>query len=191
MEFDELQKIWDSQKGRPLYAIDEKALHNRILIKKNQAGHRINTTELLLIIVDAGVGGLLLGINGFDRHSNISMYVLSAWMFCSALFVLMSRIRRIKRNKNRFEQSMHGDLEHAISTASHQVRLSQIMRWNILPIGLLILVGFWEGGKSIWVAGGMLLFFFATYHASGFENRFYKARKRELQLLQKNLEKEG
>jgi hypothetical protein len=191
MEFEELQKIWDSQNNQPLYALDEKALHHRILSKKKQAHQLTNISELLLIIVNSGAGSLILGLNGFNRGSNIFMYVLAAWMFCSAFYLLKSRLQRIKWNRNRFEQSMRGDLDHAISTAAYQVHLSQIMRWNILPIGLLILVAVWEGGKSIWVIGGTLFLFAVAYYASGFEHRIYKAKKRELQLLQKNLENEA
>ncbi len=191
MEFEELQKIWDSQNNQPLYALDEKALHHRILSKKKQAHQLTNISELLLIIVNSGAGSLILGLNGFNRGSNIFMYVLAAWMFCSAFYLLKSRLQRIKWNRNRFEQSMRGDLDHAISTAAYQVHLSQIMRWNILPIGLLVLLGLWDGGKSIWIVGGTLLFFAVGYYASGFENRIYKAKKRELQLLQKNLENEA
>ena len=150
-----------------------------------------HSTELLLIIVNIGAGGFLLELNGFKPHPNIFTYVLAAWMFCTTLYVWMSRSQRIKRNKDRFEQSMRGDLDHAISTSAYQVRLSRIMRWNIVPIGLLTLLCVWEGGKSVWLAGGTLLFFGVTYYASGFEHRFYKRRKRELQMLQKNLEKEG
>jgi Flp pilus assembly protein TadB len=191
MEFEELQKIWDAQNSRPLYAIDEKTLHNRILSKKRQAYHITNSTELLLIIVNVGVGGFLLELNFSKPHPNIFTYVMAAWMFCTTLYVWVSRIQRIKRNKDRFEQSMRGDLEHAISTAAYQVQLSQIMRWNLLPIGLLTFLCVWEGGKSAWLAGGTLLFFAVTYYASGFEHRFYKRRKRELQMLQKNLDREG
>ena len=139
MEFEELQKIWDSQNNRPVYVIDEKALHQRILSKKRQAYHITNTTELLLMIINGAAGGLILGIDGFRKGTDIFMYVLAAWMFCSALYVWMSRIKRIQRDKGRFEQSMHGDLDHAISTAAYQVNLSRISRWNILPIGLLVL----------------------------------------------------
>jgi Flp pilus assembly protein TadB len=189
MEFDELQQIWDCQDSRPLYTIDEKVLHDRILLKKKQAHHITNTSELLLIIVYGGAGCFLLGINGFHRGSNFFMYLLAAWMFGNSLILLMSRIRRIKRN-NRFERSMRGDLDNAISIATYQVRLSLLMRWNVFPIVILILLGYWEGGKSIWITIGTLIFFAFAYYAGGFEYRFYKARKRELQLFQKDLEKE-
>jgi hypothetical protein len=80
-------------------------------------------------------------MNLFDQSSNISMYVLSAWMLGSALFMLVSRIRRIKGD-NQFDRSMSGDLDHAISVATYQVRISQIMLWNILPIGALTFLAF-------------------------------------------------
>ena len=60
MEFEELQKIWDSQNKRPLYVINEEALHQRILAKKSQASHITNFSELLLIAVNTGAGALIL-----------------------------------------------------------------------------------------------------------------------------------
>ena len=117
------------------------------------------------------------------------MYFLSAWMFSVALYLLASRIRRIKGDY-RFDRSMHGDLNHAISMATYQVRLSQLMRWNILPMGILILLGVWEGGKSVWVAVGIFIFFVLANYAAGWEHSIYKARKRELEILQNKLESE-
>ncbi|HTE33337.1 MAG TPA: hypothetical protein VK666_23310, partial [Chryseolinea sp.] len=62
MEFDELQQIWDTQNNKPLFAINERALHNRILSKMRKARHITNTSELLLIIVSLGVGCFILGV---------------------------------------------------------------------------------------------------------------------------------
>src|SRR6186997_1123318 len=131
MEFEELRKIWDSQNNQPLYAINEKAMYNLILSRKKQARHITNISELLIIIVYIITGSVVLGINLFDQSSNISMYLLSAWMLGIALFMLLNRIMRIKRN-NQFDRSMSGDLDHAIAVATYQVRISQIMLWNIV-----------------------------------------------------------
>ena len=114
------------------------------------------------------------------------MYLMAAWMFATALYSLVSRIRRIKGD-HRFDRSMQGDLHHAISVATYQVRLSQIMRWNILPVGVLTLLGIWEGGKSFWIAGFILIAFVLVHYASAWEHGIYKARKRELEILQKKL----
>lgn len=189
MEFDEMKKIWDSQNNEPLYSINEKALHNRILSKKKQAHHITNTSELLWIIGNIGAGCFILGVNFFKQSGSIFMYFLFTWMFTIALYLLVSRIRRIKENY-RFDRSMRGDLDHAISMATYQVRLSQLGRWNILPIGIFILLGVWEGGKSFWIAVGILIFLALAYYAAGWEHNIYKARKRELELLQQKLENE-
>lgn len=187
MEFDELQKIWDSQNNEPLYAFNETALHNRILSKMRQARHITNTTELLLIIIYLGAGCFLIGINFFKKPWNIFMYLMAAWMLATSLYILVSRIRRIKGDR-RFDRTMHGDLNHAISVATYQVRLSQIMRWNSLPIGVLLLLSAWEGGKLFWVSGVILITFFLAYYAGRREHNIYKARKRELEILQTKLE---
>jgi len=190
MEFEELQKIWGLQNNQPLYSINEKAMYNIILSKKKQAHHITNISELFLIFVNIGSGILILGMNLFKQNGNISLYFLSAWMLGSALYTLVRRIQRIKGD-NQFDRSMSGDLDHAISVATYQVRISQIMRWNILPIGTLTLLGLWEGGKPIWIAIIVLLFFALTYYAGGWEHSIYKRKKRELEILQKKLDKEG
>jgi hypothetical protein len=190
MEFDEMKKIWDTQNNEPIYAINEKALHNRILSKKNQARHITNITELLSIIANVVCACFILGINIYKQRENVFMYLLSAWMFVTALYLLVSRIRRIK-NDHQFDRSLHGDLAYAISVATYQVGLSRLMRWNVLPIGILILLGVWDGGKSIWLALGILIFFILTNYAAGWEHNIYKSKKRELEVLKSKLEDEG
>jgi hypothetical protein len=190
MEFEELTRIWDAQNTRPLYTINEEALHNHILLKKSQAHHMSNVSELLLIIVNTGAGIFILWTNLTGKHPNIFLYVLAAWMFSSVIYLVNGRIRRIKKS-HQFERSVRGDLNHAISMATYQVHLSRIMRWNILPIGMISVLSIWESGKSIWVVLGTLLFFVFAYFAGGWEHGIYKARRRELQVLQQSLEKEG
>ena len=189
MEFEELRRIWDTQNNQPLYAINEKAMYNLILSKKKQAHHITNVSELLLIFVNIASGIFVLGMNFFKQSGNISWYVLSAWMLASALFMLVNRIRRINAN-NQFDRSMSGDLNHAISVATYQVRISQIMRWNILPIAAFTFLGLWEGGKSIWIAIIVLLFFALTFYAGGWEHNIYKRKKQELEVLKKKLDDE-
>jgi hypothetical protein len=158
--------------------------------KKKQAHHITNTSELLLIIMNAGVGCFILGMNIAAQGANILMYVLSAWLFGVALYLLVSRIRRIQGDQ-RFDRSLHGDLDHAISMATYQVRLSTLGRWSILPVAILILLAVWEKGKSVWVMLAVLILFAFAGYASGWEHRFYKSRKRELEILKGKLEKES
>ena len=186
MEFEELQKIWNAQDDQPLYAINEKAMYNYILSRKKQAHRITNISELLLIFVNIISGIFVLGMNYFKQSGNIFMYLLSAWMLGSALFMLISRIRRIK-GINRFDRSMFGDLDHAISVATYQVRISKIRRWNILPIGALCILGVWNSEKPVWIAVAILIFFALTFYASGWEHNIYERKKRELETLQRKL----
>ena len=64
MEFDELQKIWDTRHNQPLYVINEEALHQRIIEKKYRVIHIAVFSEWLLIIVNIAAGGFLLATNG-------------------------------------------------------------------------------------------------------------------------------
>lgn len=175
------------QNKEMLYVINEKAMHNRILSKKRSAGHIANVSELLLIVVNMATGIFILGTLLFKSRDNISLYLLAGWAFITALYSLISRIRR-RKAEQRYDRSMLGDLDHAISNASYQVRLSGIMRWNVLPFGLLTISGLWESGTlSLWVAVSMLAFFALAWYGSRWEHSIYKKRKHELEILQQKL----
>jgi hypothetical protein len=185
MEFDELQKIWDTRHSQPLYVINEEALHHRIVAKKHQAIHIAVFTEWLLIIVNIAAGGFLLETN-VTGHGYFFIYLLAAWMFGSALYVLVNRIRRIGAF-SRFDRTLLGDLQHALAAARYQVRISHIMRWNVVPVGTLVILSIWEGGKPVWLTLVVSLFFILVFYASGWEHRIYKAKRQELEILQHKL----
>jgi hypothetical protein len=186
MEFDELQKIWDTQHDRPLYAINEQALHKRIIAKKYHVIHIAGFTEWLLIIVNTVTGGFLLQMNG-ARHNYFFVYMLAAWLFGSVLYVLISRIRRLQ-DQHRFNRTMAGDLQHALAIAGYQLRIAHIMRWNVVPVGLLALLSMWEGGKSVWLSLIVAFFFILVFYACKWELAMYRNKKRELEVLQQKLQ---
>ncbi len=190
MEFDELQKIWDTQNNKPLYVINEQALHNRIVAKKHQVIHIAVVTEWILIIANAISGAFVLQQNYTGRRSLVFAYLLAIWLLGSAFFVLVNRIRRMREQK-RFNRSLSGDLQHALATAVYQVRIAQIMRWNTLPIALLVLLGSWEGGQSVWFLVAVALFFVLVFIASGWEQNIYRNKMKELQVLQNKLQEEA
>lgn len=189
MEFDELQKIWDTQNNQPLYVINEQALHNRIVAKKHQGIHIAVITEWILIIANTASGAFVLQQNYTGRRGLIFVYLLAAWMLGTALYVLVNRIRRMREQKQ-FNRSLSGDLQHAITTVIYQVRIGHIMRWNTIPIMLLVLLSTWEGGQSVWFSLVVALFFILIFYASGWELRIHKAKKRELEVLQQKLQEE-
>src|SRR3954466_2700046 len=114
MEFEELQKIWDTQNNQPLFAIDENALHKRIVTKKKQLLHIARFSEWLTMIVNAAAGGFTLWHN-FTKQGTLILYILAAWLLGCALFGLINRLRRISA-QHLFDRSVLGDLKQAIST---------------------------------------------------------------------------
>lgn len=186
IEFDELKKVWDAQNMEQLYSFNETALHNRIVTKKKQGMHITNVSEFIGIVANAACGSFIFWLNYFSHKGNLFMYCLAVWMSLTALYLFIGRGRRLKAD-HQFNRSMYGDLAHAISVATYQVRFSQLMRWNILPIGIFILLGYWDTGKSVWIAVGTIIFFIVVSYASGWEHRFYKKRKRELEGLKAKL----
>jgi len=186
MEFDDMKKIWHSQNNEPLYVLNESALHNRVQAKKKQTGHITNISELLAIVANTIAGGLLLFVNLSKESPTVYMNLLAAWMFITATYCLIGRMQRLRSN-TKFDRSILGDIDLAIATATYQVRLSGLLRWNIVPIAVLILLGLWTGDKSIWIAIGLLIFFAITWYASGWEHNYYKSKRNEVQQLRKLL----
>lgn len=185
MEFDEMKKIWDAQNNQPLYTIDEKALRNRIQRKKNN--FLVNIVEWMLIISYLGAVILCVGRNPFKPGANIFLYLAGAWMFAIVVYLVVIRIRRIKASR-RFDRSIHGDLDHAIFLISYQMRVSQIIRWNFIPLGAIMILSGWESGKLFMVSSVILVGYTLAFYATGKGILANKRRKRALQVLKEKLE---
>jgi hypothetical protein len=187
MEFAEMKKIWDAQNNQPLYTYDEKALHNRIQSKMSTLLRFTSISEWMLILINLGTGGILLGFNRFKPGANIFLYLESAWVLALALYLVAHHIRRVKASR-RFDRSIHGDLDHSISIASYQMRLSQIIRWNFLPMGAIMILSGWETGKLLRVGALILVSYTLAFYVTSNGYRANKRRRRELQVLKEKLE---
>ena len=185
MEFDEMKKIWDTQTNQPLYVIDEKALHNRI--RSHMRGERrlAGRREWSTILFYLGAVGLMLGVDyfhPFQRGANMFVYLLAAWMFTTVVYMAVSRTRRIRAGR-RFDRSIRGDLDYAISLAAYQMRLSLVIGCNFLPLGAITILFAWE-------IGGLFLASVSVISLSGIltyfiERKGYRASKRRKHALQK------
>lgn len=182
MEFDDMKKIWDTQTNEPLYVLNEAALHNRIRAKKRKARSISNVSELMAIVVNTGAGVFLMIDNMYKTTPNLYLYLLAAWMLFTAAYCVILRARRMRSNL-KFDRSVLGDLDVAIATAGYQVRLSDLLRWNIIPTAMLIILALWSADKSIGLIIAFVIFFAITWYASGWEHNYYKRRKGELEQL--------
>ncbi|MEP6734674.1 MAG: hypothetical protein ABJA70_04085 [Chryseolinea sp.] len=186
MELEELKNIWHLQDKQDPFTINMQAMNNYIQHKKEKALHLINISELLLIVVNFGAGLFTILVNKFRPPSEMFLYVLGVWMLGTALYALLFRIKRTS-NANKFDRSIRGDLDYAVSTATHQVKLSRIMRWNVVPIALLTTLVMWDGQKSILFVGGSIFFFALAFYFSGWEHNIYLSKKAALEKLRNRL----
>jgi hypothetical protein len=190
MEFDELKKIWDTQDNKPMYTINEPALHKHILTKKKQGYHITNISELLSIFTHIAGGAFVLMMYVMKEVGNIYMYLLPAWMLATGFYTLYRRINRIKAG-HRYDRSIRGDLDQAIDVATYQVRLSQFLSWNVIPITLFTTLSVWQAQKAFWLVPCLLGFFIISFFASRWEHKIYKSKKDELLALKNKLEREA
>ncbi len=165
MEFDEMKKIWDAQNNKPLYVLDEKALHNRIQSKMSTIRHFTSVSEWLLILINLGAGAVLIERNPTKQGANIFLYLEAAWMFGIVVYIVVHHFRRVKAGRQ-FDRSIQGDLDHAISIASYQMRLSQIIRWNFLPMGVIMIFSGWEAGKLLKVSLVILISYSLAFYVT-------------------------
>jgi len=177
MEFEEMKKVWSVQNNKPLYVINEDALRKSIVKKKDNALLRANLSELISIIANIAVG-VFLCFTG--------PVVLAVWMIFVGLLCIVGRVRR-KNGEKQFDRTMLGDLDHAVSVANYQVRFSGLMRWNIIPVGILIIWGAWEKGNLVVAIVLIVVFSSLSFFGSALEHNYYKARRNEVVQLRKTL----
>lgn len=189
MEFDELKKIWDSQNNRSLYALDEEALHRRILSKKKKTGYVASKAELIMIGSNVLAVGIIIGSLIINKNGNFYTYLLATGMAMVAMLVLMSRLRRINA-KDRFESTMLGDLNHAIKNVRYSLWFSRSMQWVLLFIAVFTTLSVWDKGTEWWKLILVIAFFMVCYIASRRENGCIRSEMSRLIRLRDNLQRE-
>ena len=190
MEFEEMQKIWNEQKGETMYAIDQQALHNSVGRKKDAASRRINKVEISLMIINSIVTIVLLTDAIIDKEG-LWDYAGAGVMGLTVLFLLFFRRKR-KKKENSFDRSLMGELEHAISNSDSMIRIATIMiYYYLVPLGIFTLAKMIYFGASIekWLLIiGMygLAFFLVRWERKA----YHIPRKRNLMSLKKKLMEE-
>jgi hypothetical protein len=187
MEFEEMKKIWDSQKQEHVFSLDQSALHNRVLTKQKQGLHIAHISELLLIFSNIlGAASILAVVIPRERF-NISMTIMSVCMLMVATYVARGRYQRINGNA-KFDRSLKGDLEFALDVARYQVKLSTLGRWIIFPVATLSVTGLIEAEKSFWIVLAIIFFMLLLNYFAGWESKYYQTRLNQLEALKKKLE---
>ncbi|MEO1254927.1 MAG: hypothetical protein AAFY41_08585 [Bacteroidota bacterium] len=135
MEFEELQKIWNSQKGETMYAINESALHSSITRKKDGISRKINMLELALIFINSTCA-LILFIDSIIDNENSWDHIGATILALTVVFLLFFRQRRLKK-ENTFDRTMLGELDHAIANSQSILQIATMMiYYYLLPVAV-------------------------------------------------------
>ena len=184
-----MKKIWDRQSNQALYAIDEEALHNKVLKKKDKAVRMAGRSEKVMI------KSLLFG---FTIIAGASVYKSDYELFASLLAVvmlLMAGLIYSKRRKrlawqNTFDRSVLGDMDKAIANARYQVQLSKFSRSVYIVVATLTVASVVDTVDEWWKGAVISVFFVATYFAARWEHKtFYVSQRNNLEAMRDKLER--
>lgn len=186
MKFEEMKKIWDEQHKEHLFVIDAKRLQQNIEGRKRASSSLVSKIEIMIIVVNILSGSILLAIN-FQHPTSMINTLMSILMFATAGYVFIKRSHRLK-NENRFDRTMLGDLDHAISNATYQARLSYSMLFYVVVIGVAIFFSAMAENKSFTVLLTIATLFVITFFLARWEHRaWHVARKKRLEAMRAKL----
>jgi hypothetical protein len=187
MRFEEMKKIWDEQNKEHVFAIDEKQLHQNIEEKKRKSSALVGRIEIILIVVNSLASSTIIGLNVVQRKGNIFENAMALLMLATAIYIIFRRAHRLK-NENRFDRTMLGDLDHAISNATYQAQLSYGMLINSVIIGILLFLNAVAEDKSPGLLFLIIALFAITIYLSRWEHRsWHVARKKRLEGMRAKL----
>lgn len=189
MEFEEMQKFWNEQKGETMYAINEPALHSSVTDKKDAASRRINRVEIMMSLINSIVGTFLFVLAVIRPH--MLNFINAGLMVATIVYIQYFRWKR-KKAENTFDRSMLGELDHAISNVNFMIRFNYLMLVGyLLPLAVVSISALIVAGATLdkWliITGAFLLSFFILR----WEQRAYNVPgKKQLLALKKKLMEE-
>lgn len=151
MEFEEMKKIWDTQNNEPIYAIDEQALHRRVMKKNIGVKRMANINEWGMLIISLMLA-LFMFIEG-TLDNEIYKFPQGVIFLIVAGYIYWDRKKRLK-NEDQSDRTLLGDLEQAIRTINYSIkRQRNFLWWFLMPtaVAILINISFTFKGKSWWV----------------------------------------
>jgi len=135
MEIEELQKVWNEQKGENMYTINEESLRKIITRKKDAAARRVSKTEIGLILITVFLGAFIT-IKAIIKDEGLWDLGGGLVILATSLFVIIARYRR-KKSEDKFDRSMIGEIEHAIANTQSIISITYSMLfWYMLPVGI-------------------------------------------------------
>lgn len=192
MNFEEMKKIWDTQNKKPMYAIDETTLLDIVKRKVGSTNRQVDLMEKGLLIINAIVFTVMM-IKGINKDLGWINFLTAGIVFLVSTYVIVQRIRR-KKGENRFDRSLLGDLDNAISNIKYHIRMGRtFLWWYLLPFALPTFFNMYNSfdAKTVWVWLGIAVMFYVAYRLTKWEvDRCHIPKKRSLEALRNTLTEE-
>ncbi len=186
MDFNDMKKIWDEQNQQSLYAINEEALHNNVIKKKNRAAFIADRSEVFTIGSLLISSAVIIAAMIYTTQLRIAPGVLAVFMLIMAGILYGKRRKRLAW-QNTFDRTIMGDLEQAIANAEYQVQISKWSKYLLFVVAVVSIVdvySYTDWWKSLLVLG----FFVVVYYLAKWEYRtFYLSQRNNLIRMKEKL----
>lgn len=175
MNFEDLNIIWDEEKTRPVYTLNEEALHR--MVEQRAASFRtkifwkdcieLGVSALLVILFLSHALATARGGGGALSLLSVSHIMMALGLAFAGAYVVVTRLRQ-KRRESGFEDTVQGNLRQLISNVDCQGRLlGRMAWWSILPVvpGVVLFIvatsekgpiGPWSRGFVIFLVFGFI-----------------------------------
>lgn len=188
MEFEEMKKIWDTQSQKTMYAIDEEALHKRVVKRKEKAERVADRSEKIMIGSLVFAFSILIGSSLYKGEYDIVPLLMAFFMLGAAIFIFIRRQKRLGMYAS-FDRSILGDINHAIANATYQVRLSQGAKSLYIVVGILTVLSVVDTLDEWYKGASVALLFILGYFGARWEHKtFYVSQKRSLEEMREQLQ---
>ena len=189
IDFEDIQKVWDKQKGVTMFTIDEASLHSGITRKKNAAQRKISRNEITVSLINGIVSIVFLTAALQGQHN---WAFLSGGLMAATVIYIQYFRRKRKQAENMFDRTMLGELDHAISNAKSIIRFNYFMIIGLLMPLSVIYISKMIAESATWekwiITIGMFLF--ALFLSNWEQKSCNMPRKEQLLILKKKLAEE-
>ena len=189
MNLEDLTIIWNSQDQEPIYLIDRATLHASVKRKGERIERLTSLFEKTMIGVTFAMG-VILPIDAWREGDGAHQYVAGA--LCVIVAALATKWRRERRKDElRFDDSVLGITERALSQIDYQVRRLKTFLWCFhLPIAITAGIGLslYSNARITWIWAGVIALCCLSYWGTHRDIRTcLLPKRRELDSLREKL----
>jgi len=190
MDFEEMKVIWDNQNKEPLYAVNERALHNSVRRRARSFKRLVLFFEAAVFVSMFGLG-VFYAITPLLRGQQYERFVSSAILLATAAYFFAGITYR-RRREAEFESTLLGDIDKALWQVRNHVSRARGLRWSLIGPCCLAIAIDWIFPLGEIRQAWLFLFFFLLMATSAwgieYEIRcWYLPKQRKLEALRNTL----